>query len=184
MGNNLTLLIRQATATDTSQLFDLLYRTWLATYPNARYGVTEDDIKTRFLSRNGRPKQRILAELARQDHGVTKLLAFSEECFVGACIVERGSYSNEIQALYVYPVFQRRGVGYSLWNAGMQYLDSGRSTIVRVATYNYVALAFYDRMGFRRTDSDTSSCGVRFKNGVTIPELTLIRYARCGTRRQ
>ena len=78
---------------------------------------------------------------------------------------------GEVVACFVDPAYARRGVGRALFEATMEMARKDWSGPVRLeATLN--AVAFYERLGFRRERD-----GIAVRNGVEIPTVHMIEEA-------
>ncbi len=151
-----------------------LYKSWLATYPSEEVGITREDIEHRF---EGRFTDEALAKRwDRMKHISDRhiLLAKDNDTVAGVIVITNTSDKNQLQAIYLLPEYQGKGIGKMLWQSAQQYIDPTKPTIVYCATYNAKAIAFYEKLGFRDTgrrwqDDET----VRMKSGVIIPQLEM-----------
>ena len=85
----------------------------------------------------------------------------------------RRSDKNQLQAIYVVPEYQRKGVGKLLWKEAQKYFDEGKDIVVEVATYNSNAIAFYKKLGFVDTGKRFSDEKFKMKSGNLIPEMEM-----------
>ena len=108
----MTVSISAPTREDAAGIQDLFYKTWLATYPNTEFGITEADVHEHFKNTStpeslskvaehitaGMPNRLIL--VVKDDDNVTGIVrAFIRENI------------NQLQAIYILPEYQRKGVG-------------------------------------------------------------------------
>lgn len=174
-------MIRITTATqeDVQGIQEVLYRTWLATYPNEEFGITVDDIEDRF---NDRKREEALAKrkkyISDPPIGDTMLVAKEVHRIVGLCRVIRHEDKNELVAIYVLPELQGRGVGKLLWQQAKKFFDPKKDTIVQVATYNKNAIGFYKKLGFQDTGKRLKDEKFKMKSGSIIPEMEMIIKAQ------
>jgi len=164
---------------DAQGIQEVLYRTWLATYPNEEFGITVDDIEDRF---NDRKWEEALAKrkkyISDPPIGDTMFVAKEVHRIVGLCRVIRHEDKNELIAIYVLPEYQGRGIGKLLWQQAKSFFDSGKNIIVQVATYNKNAIRFYEKMGFSDTGKRWSDEKFRMKSGAVLPLMEMIIKAR------
>lgn len=149
--------------------------TWLTTYPNKKAGITVADIKHRqkgSLSVARLQKRR--AGIKNLPRNEKYLVARIRTRVVGVCIVSKQKTYNKLNAIYVLPSYQGRGIGRMLWDEAKIFLNPKCRTAVHVATYNNDAQAFYQKLGFRPTGRRFSEKRYQLKSGATIPETEMI----------
>lgn len=172
------ITIARATPDDVLGIQDLTYQGWLATYPNAEYGITVDDIEDWYKDRHTKEKIAQWRErMANPPDGETTLTAKGFGVVVGAIRVIKHPDRNQISAIYVLPRHHGRGIGTAMWQEAQQYLDTNKHSIVEVAIYNTKALEFYGRLGFKDTGKRMSNPRFKMKSGVVIPEMEMRREA-------
>ncbi|MDO8590186.1 MAG: GNAT family N-acetyltransferase [bacterium] len=171
--------ITQATPEDVLGMQEVFYKTWLATYPNVEYGITVEDIRERWKNRlDDEYLAKRREQMANPPIGELTLAARDGNLVVGVCRVINLPNKNQLQALYVLPEYQGRGVGTTLWEEGRKFLDATRDIEVWVATYNTKAIAFYQHLGFRETGE--TDLDEHFKmpiSGNVIPEIGMVLKA-------
>lgn len=166
--------IALATPEDVRGVQEVFYKTWLATYPNEELGITVDDIEKRFkgtLTEEALAKR--AARITNPPEGETLFLAKEGEKVVGLCRAVKSEESNRLQAIYVLPGYQGRGVGKLLWEEAQKIFDPSKDTVVAVATYNIGAIDFYKKLGFRDTGRRLEDEKFKMKSGATIPEMEM-----------
>ena len=170
----MAITISQAEPNDARGMQEVFYKTWLATYPNKDIGVTVEDIEDRFkdvFTEEQLEKKR--EQLRNPKEGVTTLLAKDGDTIVGLSIVLVAE-NNKLQALYVLPEFQGKGIGSQLWHEAQKAFDITKDTIVEVATYNTKAIRFYETLGFVDTGEKWLDEKFIMKSGTQIPEMRMI----------
>lgn len=147
MKNN--VLITKPTTADVEGIQEVFYKTWLDTYPNSEIGITREDVEERYKNRLDPEK------LEERRRGVTNLpadniflVAKDDAKVVGVCRFYIKEKFNQLQALYVLPEYQGKGIGRLFWAECLKSLDPSKETIVQVATYNTKAINFYKKLGF------------------------------------
>jgi ribosomal protein S18 acetylase RimI-like enzyme len=93
---------------------------------------------------------------------------------VGVCRVVNHPDKNQLQAIYVLPEYQGRGVGRMLWEEAQKYFDIEKDTIVHVADYNEKAIGFYKKVGFVDTGKRFSEERYKMKSGAIISEMEMV----------
>ncbi len=170
------IAIARATPDDVIGIQDVAYHGWLATYPNAKHGITVDDIEDRYKDRH--TEERITQgreQMANPPEGQTTLIAKEGGKIVGFCRATKHPDRNQLYAIYVLPEYHGRGIGRAMWQEAQQYLDSNKHTIVEVAIYNTKAIKFYEGLGFTDTSKRMSNSKFKMKSGAVIPEMEMRR---------
>ena len=177
MENEPKIEIVAATAQDAEGIQEVFYRTWLATYPNEEVGITVEDIEDRFKDRQSEEKlTKRRKEILNPTDGIM-LIAKENNEIIGLCRIGKRGDNNQLQAIYVLPEYQGRGIGKLLWSEAQKFLDSKKDTIVQVATYNENAIDFYGKLGFQDTKKRFSDEKFTMKSGAIIPEMEMIKKA-------
>jgi ribosomal protein S18 acetylase RimI-like enzyme len=81
---------------------------------------------------------------------------------------------NNLQAIYVLPGHQGKGIGSNLWAEALKFFDSTKDTTVEVVEYNSNAIDFYKRLGFEETGKKLANERLRMKSGSILPEIELV----------
>lgn len=176
-----TISIRKARIEDTEAIRDVQYRTWLETYPNETYGITRKDITDFFFE----PPEIAAERRARRQQAINTAprhswVALDGEKVIGFCIIRKDGQENLIQALYVLPSYQGKGVGKRLMQEVLDWFGPQKEVILHVASYNEKAIAFYHALGF-------VSCGLlpdieapQLPSGARIPALLMKKKSLSG----
>ena len=170
--------IAPATAEEVRGVAEVFYKTWLATYPNEEVGITTDDIEDKFKDSFTEEDLKKRAEKIKNTNDGKMLLAKEGDRVVGLVRLTFHPDKNQLQAIYVLPEYQGRGVGKMLWAAAQKLFDPTKDTIVQVATYNMPAIEFYKKLGFVDTGKRWSDEKFRMKSGAVIPEMEMILKAK------
>ncbi len=164
---------------DARDLQEVFYKTWLNTYPNKEFGITVDDIE--FFYKDAFSAKTIAEraeKLALLPNNMKVFVAKEGTKTVGLSRVTLHPNKNQLQAIYILPSYQKKGIGMMLWNAAKSVFDPTKDTMVEVATYNENAIAFYKKLGFQDTGRRFSNEKFRFKSGSIIPEMEMIIPAK------
>lgn len=170
-----SIKIELAKPEDVRGMQEVFYRTWLATYPNKELGITVDDIEDRYKDAFTDEVLKTRAERIKDPTpGHTLFFAKDGVNVVGLCRMIETENENRLQALYVLPEYQGRGIGMMLWNAAQQVFNPNKDIYVSVATYNKNAISFYERLGFVDTGKRWTDEKYKMKNGSMIPEMDMV----------
>ncbi len=166
--------ITDAGPDDAIGITNVLYKTWLSTYPNKEKGITIDDIEDSYKDEFSDAKINNFKKLIRESHKNKKrLVAKVGDLVVGVCVVTKDEKNNYLRTLYVLPEFQGNGIGVMLWNEANKFLDQTKDTLVQVADYTENAINFYKKIGFVDTGNRIKNESSRFKSGAVITEMEM-----------
>lgn len=161
------------TKEDVRGIQEVFYKSWLSTYPNKELGITVDDIEERF---KGSFTEEALAKRwhrIRDEQGEKLLIAKKGDKVVGLVRATFRPDKNQLQAIYILPEYQCKGIGTSLWEAAKKLFDPKKNTIVQVATYNQQAIGFYSKLGFVDNGKRWEDEKLTMKSGAIIPQLEM-----------
>ena len=166
--------VNVASPEDVRGMQEVIYKTWLATYPNKKLGITVNDIEERFKAAFTEGTLAKRAErISNPAEGETLFFAKESDKVVGICCVVKSEENNRLQAIYVLPEYQGRGVGKLLWDEAQKVFDPEKDTVVAVATYNTQAIDFYERLGFSDTGRRFTEDKLKMKSGAIVPEMEM-----------
>ena len=171
--------IGPATVEDVPGLQAVWHKTWLATYPNEKAGITVEDIEDRYKDAYSEERMEKRREQIRNpEPGSTFLAAREGERIIGLCRVLASPDRNKLGAIYVLPGYQGKGIGRKLWKEAEKFLDLSKDTFVEVVEYNENAIGFYKKLGF--VDSGRIFHDEKFvmKSGAVLPEMEMILKAK------
>jgi len=168
--------IRKAKREDVRIIQDVFYKTWLATYPNEKIGITKEDIEERFKKRLSKEAiQKRIEHICDMSGNYLFLVATNGDSVIGVCRLEKTADYFQIMAIYVLPEYQRNGIGKMFWEEAKKYFRKEKDIIVQVAIYNTKAISFYQKLGFTDTGKRFTEENLRMPlNGVAIPEMEMI----------
>ncbi len=167
--------IRKTKPDDVLALHNIYLKTWLDTYPNKEFNITTEDIIFKYESRLTpeivEERKKKIAQIGENE---LMLVVEKGSKLVGLCNTIQKENSNEIQAIYILPEYQRLGLGVALWKEAQKIFNPEKETVVHVASYNTKAINFYKKLGFQSTGKTTFSEFAKMRNGAVIPELEMI----------
>lgn len=174
--NNDVIITTPKLPDDVCQILKVFYDTWLDTFPNSQIGITSDDIKELF--KDSFTEQGLLnrsENLLNLNSNQKFLVAKIEDVVVGVLSINIKDEYNQLQAIYVLPSYQGRGIGNMFWQSALEFFDPNKDIIVHVATYNTKAIHFYKNLGFVDTGKRLTEERHRMPiSGIIIPEMELI----------
>ncbi len=160
---------------DVPGIQQVVYRAWLATFPNDEYGITKDDIEDRFKDEfTDEARAKRWENIQRESNGRMFLAKVAAEV-VGVMVVARLPEGNSLRYVYILHEFQGQGIGRRLWDEARRYLDPKKSSFVQVATYNTGAINFYKKLGFRDNGRRFEEERFRMKSGANMPHMEMER---------
>lgn len=151
--------IERATPDDAEIICDIRDRAWLEAYPNAELGITAGDVKLNAQGRNGEFIPRRIAHLKEKlakndDANPGTFVAKIDGKVVGymdPIIDEQGRRC--IDALYVAPEAQGKGVGGKLMRKVLDLYGRDQDIFLNVVSYNQNAIDIYKHFGFEKIDT-------------------------------
>ncbi len=162
--------ISVATPADIPGIKKVRRETWISTYPNEQYGVTEEDVKKRFMVKQPRVEQ---VGLINSDVLKTWVAKVHGQA-VGYCTAQKGAL-HRIHTLYVLPAFQNQRIGTKLIGTAMNWLGKRNDIYINVAVYNKKAISFYETLGFVLIDNGNVVEGFTLPSGAVIPEIEMVK---------
>lgn len=171
----MNITIKQPEENDIYGIQQVFYKSWLHTYPNKEAGITIEDIEHKFKDAfTEETLQKRKTYLLNLPADVRFSIAKDASQVVGICWQMKKVDANLLQALYVLPQYQGKGIGYRLWQDALSYFGTNKDIIIQVATYNTKAIAFYKKLGFIDTGKLYSEERHRMKSGAQITGIIMI----------
>ena len=161
---------------DVRGIQEVFYKTWLATYPDEEAGITVADIEEKYKDRFSEAVlEKRRNDILDKSENKLFLVAKDDGQVVGACRARKDEKCNELEAIYVLPDYQGKGIGKMLWDRAMEFFENEKDIIVQVVTYNLPAINFYRKLGF--TDTGKRFSDEKFKmpiSGSYLPEMEMV----------
>ena len=130
----------------------------------------EDRFKNSHTEEEVEKRKNRIRNLPKNEHYISAKI---DNKIVGVCRIVLHEDKNQLQAIYVLPEYQGKGIGYALWQEAKKSFDSKKETIVQVAIYNKNAIAFYEKLGFKDNGKRFSDEKFRLKSGNIISEMEM-----------
>jgi GNAT superfamily N-acetyltransferase len=173
--NKIKIEISEETVEDVEAVQEVFRVTWIDTYPNEEAGVSREDVED-FVAKRVTPEfiQRLKEYIPKYGPKENCFVAKVDGKVVGFCYAKVLEDRNYLQAIYVLPEFQGKGVGYSLWERVKEFFDPSKDVYLELATYNDKAKAFYERLGFVDTGRRMTYEWTKMKSGGNIPQMEMV----------
>lgn len=169
--------IRAAHPDDAEQLAVIYKEAWQATYPNAEYGIAQEDIEEKTKDW-GTPEdiRKRRERIQNSDDHVYDVVAEADGCVIGDSVFIRtsGNKYNKLAKIYVHPEYHGMGAGTALAREGLRWLGDEKPVALEVTKYNEQAIGFYQKLGFEIV-GDGKSPVAELPSGVTIPEYLMVK---------
>ena len=160
---------------DAKGITNVLYKTWLATYPNDALGITREDIEASYKDAFSEDRIKENEEGLRNiPPNQKKMIAKEGDKVVGVATMVKNDTTNELKTIYVLPDYQGRGIGTMLWESVKDFAGPAKDVVVHVADYNERAIRFYEKLGFVDTGKRWKDERWKMKSGAYIPEMEMI----------
>ena len=102
-------------------------------------------------------------------------VAIEETDLIGFCTIKQDEHENLIQALYVLPHYQNKGVGKRLLQTALDWFGHTKEVVLNVASYNEKAIAFYRAFGFVPNGPLADTEALQLPSGVRLPEIRMVK---------
>ena len=148
-----TVEITTAALEDVVGIQDVLYRTWLATYPSETFGINVDDIEEMYKDRNSEETLAKGREQVSRPQETT-LVAKEKDKVVGLCRIIKREDKSVMEAIYILPEYQRLGIGSSVWREAQKLLDPKKMSSYKWLPTTQMRLNFTSDVAFAIRESD------------------------------
>ncbi len=173
--DNKEIKIRKALPQDAEEIQEVLYKTWLNTYPNENHGITKEDIEERYKNTfTDEAVNKMADEIANPPEGQLFLVAKDGDTVVALCRAVRSSKINRLRTIYILPEYQSKGIGKTLWIEALNHFDPNKDIVVDVISYNEKAIAFYKKLGFSETGKIFQDEKLKLKSGAIFPKTEMV----------
>lgn len=145
---------------------------WINTYPNEQLGITVQDIEQRFInfpSVVGEWKRDILSQNNRAIWIVKKAAGN----IGGFCVAKKSTDHNELECIYLLTDCQGKGLGKKLLTMAFDWMGQSKPIVLYGAAYNYKAIAFYQKHGFKLAPPDIPPKVM--PSGKSMPPMKMVK---------
>lgn len=167
--------IEDAKPEDVEAMRAIVKNSWVELYPNEVYGITREDllaIDWFNKERLDKQRQEIVENL---DGAHTFVLKDDANKIVGFSIGLKFENYGEIEAMYVVPELQGKGLGKKLMDKALEWIGEQPSIILKVVSYNSHAIGFYKKFGFKETGNKVIYEGTKLPSGKEIPRIEMMK---------
>ena len=179
--DNQPIAVEPAKPKDAEGVFEVQRLTWLATYPNAEAGITEEDVRKRVEGEHG---ELIPQKIERWRSGIETagdkravIVVRDDEKVIGFVAPAIMDGQRRIGAIYVLPETQGKGLGGKLLQRAIEWHGRDEDIFLHVASYNQNAIDFYKKNGFEETGKEIRDDVALLGNGKEIPEIEMVLRA-------
>jgi ribosomal protein S18 acetylase RimI-like enzyme len=165
-------IITEAIKEDAAGIVNVQRTGWITTYPNAKAGVTLEEIEQRFSDIDGRIQRQ--ADRLGSNPEIQTWVAKSDDKVIAWCVASKSNNTALIDAIYVLPEYQGKGIGKKMMQIALEWLFSFSEIRLEVAIYNENAIRFYEKFGFKQSGAVDFTKHV-FPSGAVIPVVTMIK---------
>jgi RimJ/RimL family protein N-acetyltransferase len=145
--------IEQPKVSDALELTKLHNQSWIETYPNEEFGISQEYIEDRVSNRlSTEGIERREAAIKSSSKNATYFLRIARDEFGSIVGFIDGHLKDDgywLDGLYTFRSTYGTGLGKLLWEAYLPWTDNKDITLT-VASYNQRAVAFYTKLGFTK----------------------------------
>jgi ribosomal protein S18 acetylase RimI-like enzyme len=169
--------IKDAKPEDVEDMRRIVKNAWLELYPNETYGITRGDIQSIDWHNPAKLDKHKAEILENQGNAHNFVIKNTDDEIVGFCKVLKSDVQGEIDAMYVLPELQGKGLGKRLMDRAFEWIGPNLDIVLKVVAYNDNAIGFYKRMGFEVTKNKVVYTGTQIPCGKEIPRIEMLRKA-------
>ncbi len=170
------IFIEVASIADAEGIGHVHGETWLATYPNEKFGITREDIEAKVDSRRSTRTDHWRKTIEEKTGEKRVLVAKDEsQTVIGFCLGVKTEGENKIQAIYVLPGQHGKDIGQKLITETLRWFGSDKPISLNVAKYNVGAIQFYKKMGFVEVEEVPPSPAAMLPSGKIIPKIRMVK---------
>lgn len=167
--------IEDAKQEDVEVMRTIVKNSWVELYPNETYGITREDLLAIDWFNAERLEKRRKEIDSGGNNTHTFVLKDDTNKIVGFCILLKFENYGEVDAMYVLPELQGKGLGKKLMDWAFEWLGGEHDIILKVVAYNSHAIGFYKKMGFKETGNKVIYVGTKLPSGKEIPRIEMMK---------
>lgn len=139
--------IRKIKTTDAEEIFNIIKKSWLSTYPNSEYWIKVEDILKRFedTSRIQKMKENFSNYWVDSEWWVCEY----DWKLVWVWITNLMWIECHVWVIYIIEEYQRKWIWKLLLDKILEFRENYNEIYAEVASYNTNAIHFYEKNGFK-----------------------------------
>jgi RimJ/RimL family protein N-acetyltransferase len=160
---------------DAKSYFKMYEKSWLATYPNRKKGITKKALMIKLNASKINDRIDKLTKLIEEDKKPFFYVLKIEDKVIGMFdLTITKKNIGEIKMLYLDPSFFGQGFGHDMINFAFDTFKANgcKKVIVKVVDYNTRAINFYLRQGFKVTSILPDAFDILDGVSLTMLEMT------------
>lgn len=160
---------------DAEGILQVLYKTWLDTYPSTEHGITRESIENSFRdSFSPENIEKLKNNIKNNSNEHKRIIAVLNGKVIGTGMMTDNVESLKLRTLYVLPEYQGQGIGKRIWNELIKKFDNSKNIYVELAIYNTSALNFYKKLGFEDTGRRFVDDDLTARRDIVIPQMEML----------
>lgn len=174
-----------ASPEDVEKICEIQRESWLATYPNEEFGVTEDDIQSHLCGSHG---ERYEDSACRYRHSIDKqgpdqavFVAKESGRVLGYAIAAIEKQRRKISEIYIDPELQGKGLGGKLLERAIEWHGRDEDIFLWVVEYNQQAQDFYKKFGFQLARDEVTDGIIDLPTGKEMRAIGMVLRAATGS---
>jgi GNAT superfamily N-acetyltransferase len=163
-----------ASPEDTEAICEVQRESWLATYPNDEFGITQDDIRLYLRDSEVEGANRYRRSIESQGPDRAVFVAKVSGRVLGYAISAIEKQRHKISEIYVDPDLQGKGVGSRLLERAIAWHGRDEDIFLWVVEYNQKAQDFYQRYGFQSARDEVADGIIDLSAGKKIRAVGMV----------
>jgi len=165
------IIITESKIEYAHQLGEIQIDAWLHNYPNPTVGITAEDIKAKTDEWRAMGDIRIVNKL--HEEGTQTWVAKENDEIVGFIGIKNNDKTTLIEALFVSPKHQRKGIGSMLLKYALSCINEAQKISLEVLFHNENAIRFYKSFGFIEQGENDNP--LTLPSGKIIPSILMTK---------
>jgi GNAT superfamily N-acetyltransferase len=168
--------IEDAKPEDIERTMAIARDAWLEIYPNETFQINREDIEAIDWFNPDKLEKRRQKTIGKPDTH-TWVVKDEKDNVVGFCKVskEGPQEQKEIDAMFIVKEFTGKGLGKRLMEKALDWFGANGDIKLEVVSYNFNAINFYKRFGFKETTNPVGNKQPQLPSGKIIPRIVMVR---------
>jgi len=168
------LLINRATPDDALEIQQATNEASMGMYRLC--GWSENEIGSRFTEEKTQEGAKKLSDSIKDfTENDIFLVARKGERIIGYIYAEKQKERIILEAMYILPEFQGKGVSQALWEETLKYIPQETPIYLNVLALNSKAINFYKKIGFVETGRRSRDDRFKASDGSILEEIEMVR---------